>query len=231
MCESITQDFMTTLSDKVSFKLGISKKTFRLLTHYLRLFEKWGEAKLVCLREKEDELVYWLKNGLCYYTVTVSCWTEIVKLSEIYYSVESGKYMSRELVKGPGPRRGTHLRMLRKMVAERGFDRTNSVYGIVDKSMKTIEKKPIPAKIGSEIATAPKAEDSEGLFVRLLGHALQGLLASNVYWDDAQLDGWEMYTPEEIVQKAWDYAEQLTWDIEDRREVVRFENKKKEIEE
>lgn len=65
----------------------------------------------------------------------------------------------------------------------------------------------------------------------LLGRALQGLLASNVYWDDAQLNGWEMYTPEEIVQKAWDYAERLTWDIEDRREVVRFENKRKEIEE
>jgi hypothetical protein len=84
--------------------------------------------------------------------------------------------------------------------------------------MQTTEKKPIPPRTGKE-TTAPNAVDSEELFVRLLGPALQGLLASNVNYDDGQIEVQEMYTPEEIIQKAWDYAEQLTWEVEHRREV------------
>jgi hypothetical protein len=84
--------------------------------------------------------------------------------------------------------------------------------------MKTTEKKPIPPRTGKE-TTAPNAVDGEELFVRLLRAALQGLLASNVYYDDAMGVAEEMYTPDEIVEKAWNYAERVTWDIEDRREV------------
>jgi hypothetical protein len=64
--------------------------------------------------------VCWLKSGLCYYTLTIACHTETVELSEIYYSVEPGGYTSRQLVAGPGDRRRSWLRMLKKLLDERG---------------------------------------------------------------------------------------------------------------
>jgi hypothetical protein len=107
---------MSTLEDKASFTLGISKRTFRLLIRYLRLYEKWGAARIVFLREINGELVYWLKNSTCYYTVGINFHKNTVELRKVYFSFDLKKDVSVREVIGPADRRRTHLEMLETMV-------------------------------------------------------------------------------------------------------------------
>jgi len=78
---------MITLTDKVSFKLGISKEAFRLLIYYLDLFRRHGLARLVSLRETEDgQFIYWLRNSVCAFTVRSNFSANIVELRKVFFS-------------------------------------------------------------------------------------------------------------------------------------------------
>jgi hypothetical protein len=108
---------MNRLTNLASFKLRIDKKTFELLTHYLELYKRHGCSRIVHLREKDGEFVYWLRNSVCFYTVRVNFRNNTVELRKVYFSLDLEKDVSRRQAIGAADKRATYLLMLQRMVS------------------------------------------------------------------------------------------------------------------
>jgi len=113
---------MTSLASRASFKLGIPKRTWSLVTHYLRLFVRYGWVRIFYLEEKDGQLVYWLRNAKCYFTLRIGLGSDVVELTQIYFSMRWERNVSDRLVIGPGGRRRTYIKMLRKLMWQGGCD-------------------------------------------------------------------------------------------------------------
>jgi hypothetical protein len=214
---------MTRLSDIVSFNLGIPKRTFRLLTHYLRFYQRWGSARLVFVRETDETLEYWLRNATCYYTVGMKVRENTVELRKVYFSFDLRRDVSVQQVIGPADRRASYLEMLEVMIRserQRKLRQLQSVSqnGKVLDSMLT-KKKLLPSAVAKtdvsvSEATAPIAVDSdERHFPMFLSDVVCGLLASN-----------PSYEQEKLLDEAYWFADKMVEILKQRREVLRFEN-------
>jgi hypothetical protein len=109
----------TSLSQRASFKLGLPKRTWDLLVIYLEKFVKYGWVEVVCVKETPDSLVWWMKNGIGFYRLEVGCRSDVVELCEVYFSARWAQMVQVSLEKGPGGRRKTYMRMLRRMMWSR----------------------------------------------------------------------------------------------------------------
>jgi hypothetical protein len=87
--------------------------------------------------------------------------------------------------------------------------------------MKTIDKKPIPPRIGKE-TTAPKWVDDERLFASFFPQIVRALITANMVYNREEKEILPLYNEDELLDMAQWYTEQMVKRVKDRREVGRF---------
>jgi len=106
------------LASRVSFILGIEREAWELLVCYLCYIRKHGKMEVVCLRERGDAWEYWMRNGLSVYVMEVWFGRGHVKLSQVCFDGALEKQVKKVLASGSAIRRGTFLRILRRVLWE-----------------------------------------------------------------------------------------------------------------